>query len=88
MQNSAFADLGTNGVRVGMPALTGDPDANLPQFTTIQNNAVTGYGRFLPETAGIVQYGGHDNLYTHNDVYDGYHQAIALFLLRQQLSDN
>ena len=78
IQNSAFYDLGTNAIRIGVAALPADTEANLPQFTTVQNNVVTGYGRTIPETAGIVQYEGHNNTYTHNDVYDGYHQAIAI----------
>jgi uncharacterized protein (TIGR03437 family) len=78
IENSAFYDLGTNGVRIGLPAQLADTDANLPQFITIENTVVTGYGRVIPEVAGIVQYEGHNNVFTHNDVYDGYHQAIAI----------
>jgi len=78
IQNSAFYDLGTNGIRIGVAALPADTDANLPQFTTVQNTVVTGYGRLVPEAPGILQYEAHDSLITHNDVYDGYHQAIAI----------
>jgi hypothetical protein len=38
---------------------------------------VEGYGRTIPASFGIGQGMGHDNLYTHNDVYDGYHCAIS-----------
>ena len=31
----------------------------------------------IPAAFGIGQGMGHDNLYTHNDVYDGYHCAIS-----------
>ena len=43
----------------------------------MQNNVVEGYGRTIPAAFGIGQGMGHDNLYTHNDVYDGYHCAIS-----------
>ena len=43
----------------------------------MQNNVVEGYGRNIPASFGIGQGMGHDNLYTHNDVYDGYHCAIS-----------
>jgi hypothetical protein len=46
-------------------------------LTTLQNNVVEGYGRTIPAAFGIGQGFGHDNLYTHNDVYDGYHCAIS-----------
>ena len=49
----------------------------MPQLTTVQNNVVEGYGRTIPASFGIGQGMGHDNLYTHNDVYDGYHCAIS-----------
>ena len=32
----------------------------------------------IPAAFGIGQGEGHDNLYTHNDVYDGYHTAISI----------
>ena len=54
-----------------------DTDANIPQSNTVQNNVVEGYGRTIPAAFGIGQGEGHDNLYTHNDVYDGYHCAIS-----------
>jgi len=54
-----------------------DTDANEPQSTIVRNNVVEGYGRTIPASFGIGQGMGHDNLYTHNDVYDGYHCAIS-----------
>jgi hypothetical protein len=78
IRNSAFYDIGTNGVRIGREGQPADTDANIPQYTTVQNNVVAGYGRIIPEVPGILQYEAHNNLYTHNDVYDGYHQAIAI----------
>jgi len=78
VSNSALYDLGFVGIRIGMPALYGQTDANIPQFNTVENNVVEGYGRVFPDTSGIRQGEGHDNTYTHNEVYDGYHAAIAL----------
>jgi len=77
IENSAFYDLGEDGVRIGIQNLPVDTDANVPQFTTVQNNVVEGYGRVFPNAWGIAQGDGHDNTYTHNDVYDGYHTAIG-----------
>lgn len=65
-------------VRIGDPYTPSDNDSNEPQFTTVQNNVVEGYGRTIPASFGIGQGMGHDNLYTHNDVYDGYHCAISI----------
>ena len=78
IQNSAFYDLGIHGVRIGEPGLPSDSDANVPQFITVQNNVMEGYGRVIPAAFGIASGVGHDNLFTHNDVYDGYHCAISI----------
>lgn len=78
VENSAFYDIGVLGVRIGDPYIAADNDANEPQFTVVQNNVVEGYGRTIPASFGIAQGLGHDNLYTHNDVYDGYHCAISI----------
>jgi uncharacterized protein (TIGR03437 family) len=77
IQNSAFYDIGVVPVRIGNPFQPADTDANVPQSNTVQNNVVEGYGRTIPASFGIGQGEGHDNLYTHNDVYDGYHCAIS-----------
>jgi Right handed beta helix region len=77
IENSAFYDIGALGVRIGDPYMNVFTDANVPQFTTVQNNVVEGYGRTIPASFGIGQGMGHENLYTHNDVYDGYHCAIS-----------
>jgi len=77
VQNSAFYDIGALGIRIGQPFAMADTDANVAQLTTVQNNVVEGYGRTVPASFGIGQGMGHDNLYTHNDVYDGYHCAIS-----------
>jgi uncharacterized protein (TIGR03437 family) len=77
IENSAFYDIGAVGIRIGNPYQGADTDANVPQLTTVENNVVEGYGRTIPASFGIGQGMGHDNLYTHNDVYDGYHCAIS-----------
>uniref|UniRef100_Q01N79 IPT/TIG domain-containing protein n=1 Tax=Solibacter usitatus (strain Ellin6076) TaxID=234267 RepID=Q01N79_SOLUE len=85
VQNSAFYDIGAVGIRIGNPYQPADNDSNVPQFTTVRNNVVEGYGRTIPAAFGIGQGMGHDNLYTHNDVYDGYHCAIST---SQSIADN
>jgi hypothetical protein len=77
VENSAFYDIGALGIHIGNQYQGADTDANEPQFTTVQNNVVEGYGRVIPASFGIGQGMGHDNLYTHNDVYDGYHCAVS-----------
>ncbi|MDR3699176.1 MAG: right-handed parallel beta-helix repeat-containing protein [Candidatus Sulfopaludibacter sp.] len=77
IENSAFYDIAVLGIRIGNPFQMADTDANVPQLTTVRNNVVEGYGRIVPAAFGIGQGMGHDNLYTHNDVYDGYHCAIS-----------
>jgi hypothetical protein len=76
--NSAFYDVGSTGVRVGTEGRQTDTDANIPQFTTVENNVVEGYGRVFPGSYGITQGQAHNNTYTHNDVYDGYRAAIGI----------
>jgi hypothetical protein len=77
VSNSRFYDIGALGMRIADPWVPQETDANIPQLTTVENNVVEGYGRIIPSSFGIGQGLGHDNLYTHNDVYDGYHCAIS-----------
>jgi hypothetical protein len=78
IENSALYDLGGFGVRVGLLAQYNDTDANVAQFTTIENNVISGYGRSIAGTFAITQGDGHDNTYTHNDIYDGYQTGIKI----------
>jgi uncharacterized protein (TIGR03437 family) len=78
IQNSALYDLAADGIRIGVSGNATDTNANVPQFNTVQNNVVEGFGRVYPGTKAISQGQGHDNLYTHNDVYDGYKGAIKV----------
>ena len=75
---SAFYDIGALAIRIGEPYLSTDGDLTVPYATTVENNVVVGYGRTIPSSFGIAQGFGHDNTYTHNDVYDGYHVAISI----------
>jgi len=74
--NSAFYELAADSIRIGTSGSPTDTNANVPQFHTVQNNVVEGYGRVYPSSKAITQGQGHDNLYTHNDIYDGYKGAI------------
>jgi hypothetical protein len=76
IENSAFYELAADAIRIGTSGSPTDSDANVPQFHTVQNNVVEGYGRVYPSSKAITQGQGHDNLYTHNDIYDGYKGAI------------
>ena len=76
IENSAFYDLAADGIRIGGSGQSSNTNANVPQFNTVQNSVVEGYGRVYASSKGITQGEGHDNLYTHNDVYDGYKGAI------------
>ena len=78
IQNSAIYDIGALAIRIGGPFANLNNDSNVPQSIVVQNNVVEGYGRTIPASFGIGQGVGHDNLYTHNDVYDGYHCAISI----------
>jgi hypothetical protein len=76
IENSGFYDLGGFGIRYGQLPYPSDTDANVAQFGTIENNVITGIGRVIPSGSGIVQGDGHDNLYTHNEIYDSYFDGI------------
>ena len=75
-QNGAVYDVGDHGIRIGDLSGNKDTDANVPQFTTVQNTVISGFGRVFPKGFGIAQGCNHDNLYTHNEVLDGYSSAI------------
>jgi len=81
VKNAALYDLGAFGVRVGMPAAYTDTDANVPHDTTVENTLIGSYGRVFPSAIGLVQGDGHDNTYSHNDIFDGYHSAVEVCAL-------
>ncbi len=77
-QNGALYDIGAHGIRIGLLAQNSDTAANLPQFTTVQNSVIEGFGRIFPDGFGIAQGCNHDNSYTHNDIFDGYSGGINI----------
>jgi len=77
-QNGAIFDVASHGMRIGLLAANSDTAANVPQFTTVQNNVIEGFGRVFPKGFGIAQGCNHDNLYTHNEIYDGYSGGINI----------
>jgi uncharacterized protein YjdB len=79
-ENGAIFDIGGIGLRVGELPVSSDTDANVPQFTTVENTLIEGVSRVVPSAPGIVQGSGHDNTYTYNDIYDGYHSGIEVCL--------
>jgi hypothetical protein len=78
IENSAFYDIGAFGIRNGLLAQYTDTDSNVAQYATVQNNVISGYGRNIPSGVGIEQGDGHNNTYTHNEIYDGYHSGIEV----------
>jgi len=80
--NSAFYDLGAHGIRISQNGTNGlnayfDDNTSAHDFV-VWNNVVEGYGRVTPGAFGIGQGVGHNNVYAHNEVYDGYHVAISI----------
>ena len=78
IENSALYDVGVFGIRNGLLAQYTDTDSNVAQFALVENNVIAGYGRNIPSGVGIEQGDGHDNTYTHNEIYDGYHSGIEV----------
>jgi len=78
IQNSAFYDLGSSGVRVGRNPSGGDRPQFVPENIMVQNNIIQGYARVFPDGEGIAIGNGHDLTFQHNDVTDGYHAGISV----------
>ena len=78
IQNSAFYDLGSSGVRIGHSPSGGDRPGFVPQFITVQNNIIQGYSRVFADGEGIAMGNGHDVTFQHNDINDGYHAAVSI----------
>ena len=81
IENSAFYDIGSSGIRIGHDPRGSDKVENTVQFITVRNNIVQGYSRVFADGEGIAQANGHDISYLHNDVNDGYHAGISVCLL-------
>jgi hypothetical protein len=77
VENNAAYDTGAGGMILGDYATPRDTDANVLQFTTVQNNIVQGYGRMYPASSGIEMMLNHDMTNTHNEVNDGFNTGIA-----------
>jgi hypothetical protein len=77
-ENGAIFDVASHGIRIGLLAQSTDTLANLPQFTTIQNNVIEGFGRVFAKGFGIAQGCNYSNLYTQNTIYDGYSGGINI----------
>jgi hypothetical protein len=77
-ENGGLFDVAAHGIRIGLLASGSDSATNLPQFTTVQNNLIEGFGRVFAKGFGIAQGCNHDNLYTHNEIYDGYSGGINI----------
>jgi len=78
IQNSAFYDLGSSGVRIGRTPSGGDRPQYVPQYITVQNNVIQGYARIFTDGEGIAMGNGHDVTFQHNDINDGYHAGVSV----------
>ena len=78
INGSAFYDLGANGIRIGLSAEQSDTEDNVVWDNHVRDSVVAGYGRVYVGSTGIVQGNGHNNEYSHNEIYDGYKGAIHI----------
>jgi hypothetical protein len=76
IRDSAFYDLGADGIRIALGGQQNDTMTNIPNNNQVSNTVVEGYGRVFPGSVGIKQGNGRNNTYTQNEVYDGYKGAI------------
>jgi hypothetical protein len=78
IQNSAFYDMGSSGVRIGRHPAGSDQYPYVPQSLTVQNNVIQGYSRVFPDGEGVAVGNGHDVTIQHNDINDGYHAGVSI----------
>lgn len=78
IQNSAFYDLGSSGIRIGRTPSGSDRPQYVPENILVQNNVIQGYSRVFPDGEGIAMGNGHDVTFQHNDITDGYHAGISI----------
>ena len=81
IQNSAFYDIGSSGVRIGRHLSGGDQYGYVPQLLTLQNNVIQGYSRVFADGEGVAMANGHDVMIQHNDISDGYHAGVSICML-------
>jgi hypothetical protein len=75
--NDRIFDAGGGGIVVGRAPMPNETDANVAQFTLIQNDEITGLSRFLPGAYGIYVLNSHNNVISHNTVSDVYSNGIS-----------
>jgi hypothetical protein len=81
VQNSAFYDLGSSGIRIGHTPSGADRPAYVAQFITVQNNLIQGYSRVFADGEGVAMGNGHDVTIENNDINDGYHAGVSICTL-------
>ena len=75
--NDRIYDAGVGGIVIGRVPGRTDTDANVAQYTLIQNDEISGVGRFLPGGYGIYVMNSHNNVISHNTVDDMYSNGIS-----------
>lgn len=78
--NSTLIDIGAGAARIGTSPLNTDTDATVPQFNTISDMLIDGWGRLEPAPPGLYIGDAHDNIVTHNELLDGYNHGIEICL--------
>lgn len=90
VHDNSFYDLGGFASRIGMLSNVGcvvgcpgntDTDANIPNNYYYFNNLVTGYGRVIPSSIGLIEGDVRNGIYYHNDITFGYHAGFQLCAL-------
>lgn len=89
IQNDAYYDLGSGGIRLGMVSNTScsgcpgntDTDANIPYNTVLNNILIDGIGRIVPSAFATMDGDVRNNMWSYIDIYDSYHGAINICAL-------
>lgn len=90
IHDNALVDLGGFGSRIGILIATNvcsgcpgntDTDANIPHAYYYNNNLVSGYGRVIPSSIGLMEGDVRNGIYVHNDINFGYHAALQICAL-------
>lgn len=76
--NDRIFDAGGGGIVIGRVPGPSDADAKVAQYTLIQNDEITGVGRFLPGAYGIYVLNSHNNVVSHNTISDVYSNGISV----------
>jgi hypothetical protein len=70
-------DAGVGGIVVGRVPTPADTDAAVAQYVLVQNDEITGVGRFLPGGYAIYVMNSHNNVISHNAISDTYSNGIS-----------